>query len=226
MTGPVRIDLHVHSIHSVDGRSTVAELAAGCASRSLGGFALTDHNSTAGHDELRAMAARHPGMIFLPGVEISTEVGHLLAYGIAEAPPAGVGLLASCEWVRSRGGVAVLAHPYRRPHGSGFRLPAEATVSAVEAVNGHTRRGANERASELAHRLAVPRTGGSDAHRCDELGTAFTAFPATCGSPDDLLDALRRGQVEAEGSSLGRLAWLRWGFRSGAARLARGLRSV
>jgi 3',5'-nucleoside bisphosphate phosphatase len=76
------IDLHTHTVHS-DGTTTPAVNAAMAASAGLRGLALTDHDTIAGWDEM-ADACRRRGLLFVPGIELSTERGeasvHLLGY--------------------------------------------------------------------------------------------------------------------------------------------------
>jgi predicted metal-dependent phosphoesterase TrpH len=76
-------DLHTHSVFS-DGTTTPQEIASEAVSFGLRGFALTDHDTTAGWDEARAAAAA-ADIGFLPGIELTTHTGqrsaHLLAYG-------------------------------------------------------------------------------------------------------------------------------------------------
>ncbi|MDO4898448.1 MAG: PHP domain-containing protein [Rothia sp. (in: high G+C Gram-positive bacteria)] len=75
-------DLHTHSQIS-DGTQSVQELVAEIASSGLTGFALTDHDTTAGWDEASSLAAQH-SLDFLPGMEISCASGglsvHVLSY--------------------------------------------------------------------------------------------------------------------------------------------------
>ncbi|PZF56962.1 phosphatase [Curtobacterium sp. MCSS17_008] len=68
------IDLHAHSSVS-DGTERPAELVAAAAAAGLDGVALTDHDTTAGWDEAAA-AVRDRPMSLLPGLELSTRVGH------------------------------------------------------------------------------------------------------------------------------------------------------
>ncbi|QCR42857.1 phosphatase [Curtobacterium sp. SGAir0471] len=68
------IDLHAHSSVS-DGTERPADLVAATAAAGLDGVALTDHDTTAGWDEAIA-AVRDRPMSLLPGLELSTRVGH------------------------------------------------------------------------------------------------------------------------------------------------------
>ena len=76
------IDLHTHSTRS-DGTTTPSAIAALAAQQHLRGIGLTDHDTTDGWDEAAEACADH-GLRFIPGVELSTELGglsvHLLGY--------------------------------------------------------------------------------------------------------------------------------------------------
>jgi predicted metal-dependent phosphoesterase TrpH len=70
-----RADLHTHSAYS-DGRLTPTELVERAASRGLEVLALTDHDCTDGIAEALEAARKHPQLLFIPGVELSTDVPH------------------------------------------------------------------------------------------------------------------------------------------------------
>ena len=226
MTGGLRLDLHVHSDRSPDGRASVDRLVAWAEQQRLDGLALTDHNTVAGHARLAELAREHPALHLLPGVEVSTAEGHLLAYGVGTTPPTHRPVGETIDWISSHGGVAVLAHPFRRVHGVGPAVARTARVPALEAVNGHNGRPANERAARLAQALSVGTAGGSDAHARDEVGRAWTRFPEGVSGPDDLLEALRRGRTVAEGRSASAWERTRTSFRSFALRLGRGWKPI
>lgn len=63
------LDLHTHSTFS-DGSDTPTELAARAAEVGLSAIALTDHDTTASHDEMRAACAA-AGVEHVGGVEVS-----------------------------------------------------------------------------------------------------------------------------------------------------------
>ena len=209
MTGAVRLDLHVHSRYSPDSSLSLESLARRLPETGLRGFALTDHNSTAGLVELAELRRSFPQYLFLPGVEISTVEGHLLAYGLAETPPSHLPIRETIEWVRTHGGEPVLAHPYRRRHGVGSRVAESVPVSGIEVRNGHNSPRANAKAEGLAARRQLAATGGSDVHALGELGRAYTRFPDGAGTVDDLLEAIRRRQTVPEGRSMS------WSERAG-----------
>jgi predicted metal-dependent phosphoesterase TrpH len=226
MSAPARFDLHVHSRHSPDSEETVEAIAARASSLGLRGFALTDHNTVAGHAELLALAPRWPGLLLVPGVEVSTREGHLLLLGAREAPAPRLPIQEVLGWARSRSVVPVIAHPFRLFHGVGGPVAARATVPAIETRNGHNPPRANRRAHALAAVRRIGSTGGSDAHRADEVGRCTTEVAATVGTVAELLVEVGSGRTTAVGTELtpGELARLT--FRNFGRRLTRGLRPI
>ncbi len=222
----MRLDLHVHSHWSPDSRLTLEEAVDRLGFAGLSGFALTDHNSIAGHRELRALEARYPMYRFIPGVEVSTHEGHLLVYGIEALPPIHAPLADTLEWVRARGAVAVLAHPFRWAHGVGRTLAETAAVNGIEAVNGHNAAVPNARAELVAARRSLTATGGSDAHDPQGIGRAYTEFPAEVRTVEEILAAIRTGHTVAGGRSLALGERLRLSLRTGVLRAARGFRPI
>lgn len=68
------IDLHTHSSVS-DGTERPAELVRAATAAGLDVVALTDHDTTAGWAEAGTAAAEQP-IVLVPGLELSTRVGH------------------------------------------------------------------------------------------------------------------------------------------------------
>lgn len=226
MSGPVRLDLHVHSRHSPDSSLALEEIAARIASLGLAGFAVTDHNTTAGHAEIPALREKFPQLLVVPGIEVSTLEGHLLAYGVDAAPPVHRPLREAVGWIRDHGGEPVLSHPFRRSHGVGGPVAESADVNAVETRNGHNSARANARATELAHRRGLGGTGGSDAHALRDVGRAFTEFRDPVTSLDDLLAALRSHRTVGVGRSLTSAERVELAVRMVFLRVTRGFRPI
>jgi predicted metal-dependent phosphoesterase TrpH len=78
-----RADLHTHTTFS-DGSLTPTELIEQAVSRGLEVLALTDHDCTDGIAEALEAAQKHPRLLFIPGVELSTDLPreevHVLGY--------------------------------------------------------------------------------------------------------------------------------------------------
>ena len=97
---PHEIDLHTHTVHS-DGTTTPEDNALMAKRLGLSGLALTDHDTVAGWAQMRD-ACTHHGLVFVPGIELSTERDgrsvHLLGYWVDPDDPA---LVAECDRLRN-----------------------------------------------------------------------------------------------------------------------------
>jgi predicted metal-dependent phosphoesterase TrpH len=226
MTDGLRLDLHLHSTYSPDSRLPLPVAVEQMAFRGLHGFALTDHNTLAGHAALRTLSEKYPQYRFLPGIEISTREGHLLAFGLANLPPLHRPVVETVEWVEAHGGVAVPAHPARHSHGIGRRLAARLAVPALETLNGHNTEVANARATLIAAKRSLGETGGSDAHDAAGVGRGYTVFPEGVERVEDLLEELRRRHTRSAGVSLRYGEMVRLAVRTVARRVLRGFRPI
>lgn len=87
----MRVELHCHSLYSVDGWATPERLAEAAAAAGVRMLALTDHNCVEGLSRCRARA-EELGLRFLPGAEFDAAWRnlelHLLAFGFDAMQPA------------------------------------------------------------------------------------------------------------------------------------------
>jgi predicted metal-dependent phosphoesterase TrpH len=81
---PPMFDLHTHTVHS-DGTTEPQDNVSLAKEKGLAGIALTDHDTVSGWSQMREACARH-GLVFVPGIELSTERDgrsvHLLGYWV------------------------------------------------------------------------------------------------------------------------------------------------
>jgi len=220
----VLLDLHNHSRYSPDSHVSPAELVALGRRAGLAGIAITDHNSVGGFREAREAGVRD--FLVVPGVEVSTRSGHVLAYGIREPVPRGLSVRETIERIVAAGGVPVAAHPYRFWSGLGEAGLAEATFPAHETRNGRTLRRGNERAHRKAEALNVGETGGSDSHFLDEVAKAVTAIDGGELPLDDVLQELGQGKTTAQGTDRGAGATARYVTKAVSEWIGRGMRRI
>jgi len=193
-------DLHIHSIYS-DGTATVnAILHHASTSTELDVIAITDHDTLQGALRARDQAAQFR-IDVVPGMEITTSEGHLLALFLQQPVKSGMSYLETAEQVRLFGGLPFAAHPagYRINSIGAARLRRlleryPGLLAGVEAENGSLiHLSDNERAQTLRWELGLPGLGNSDAHMLDAIGCAYTAFPGKTAG--DLRRALETGAV-------------------------------
>ncbi|RYZ41374.1 MAG: PHP domain-containing protein [Myxococcaceae bacterium] len=107
----IRGAYHVHTTRS-DGNGTPAKVAAAAKAAGLDFVVLTDHN-----DLKPPTATWMDGVLLIPGVELSTNAGHLAAFGmqrpLQDLKPWGPPEQAVAA-VEAAGGTAVLAHPVQK----------------------------------------------------------------------------------------------------------------
>jgi predicted metal-dependent phosphoesterase TrpH len=195
-------DLHIHTVRSRDAHIEPGELVA--AARRLGLFAIavTDHNTVAAVREVVSLA-HGQDLLVVPGVEVSSRDGHVLALGVSEDVPAGLGADETMRKIEDLGGLAVAAHPGRVYTGLHDDVIRESGFRAVEVANGHSSKRLNRRATRLAARLGTATTGGSDAHFLSEVGNCRTAFLTAPSDVEGVLEAIRAREVKAVGEGMG-----------------------
>ena len=191
-------DLHVHSNFSKDGESSILEIIRRAEMIGLDAIAITDHDTIAG---AKMALTIETDVIIIPGIEISTKQGHLLALGTLVEYPAGMDVLDTIEIARKAGAVLILPHPYHMwRHGVARHF--RAAINAVDAVETFNSRyivgAANRKAARVARRLGRPAVGGSDAHNARYLGYGKTLVDA---DPDvaSILAAIKTGNSFATG---------------------------
>jgi predicted metal-dependent phosphoesterase TrpH len=197
-----RIDPHVHSFFSGDGVSSPEQLIQSARKAGLDGFALTDHNTCDGCRYLRDKGLVREdgeavdGFLVIPGVEVSTEEGHLLCLGVwLPNGLKGIPAKEAIAMVRAQNGVAIPAHPYDRLR-SGIREwhLDELEFDGLEVFNAATALARhNQSANAYAIKRGLPMTAGSDAHYHAAIGRSYTVFPAAHLSVRAVLDSLGSG---------------------------------
>ncbi|MCK9518114.1 MAG: CehA/McbA family metallohydrolase [Dehalococcoidia bacterium] len=190
------IDLHCHTLPLSQCSSLVPEELVDLArERGLDGVVLTEHDSKWDEATL-AEVRKRTKFLLLAGVELTTDRGHVLAYGLRPGQRSLATLAEAREAASADGALLYLAHPARDGL---LRMDHEIVTSvvSVEAVNGSDTRLQNVATRGLAHGFPLPGIGGSDAHTLREVGRAATRFEARIENEGDLLAALRSGKYEA-----------------------------
>jgi predicted metal-dependent phosphoesterase TrpH len=196
-----RADLQLHSDLG-DGLGSPEAILDTAERVGLDVIALTDHDDIRGAFLLRDIAARRSSPVeVVPGVEVTTRSGHLLARWVEEEIPMFAALAATVARIHRLGGIAIVPHPLSYltfSVGEGaLRALAAASDPAVHVDGIETRnpsyagrvRGA--RAAWLNETvLHVAETGSSDAHHAKLVGTTWTDFAGDDGA------SLRRAIAE------------------------------
>lgn len=216
-------DLHIHTTHSPDGTATVAGVLKQAAYHAnLDVIAITDHNCICGALEAMELASVY-GIEVIPGMEISTADGHLLALFIGECVPAGRSLEWTVSAVGELGGLCIAPHPTfpGRSGIGGERLKQvlqdpdlSRVLVGVEAYNGGTMSAiSNPSSRKLVEELQVAEIASSDSHVVWTIGQVSTWFQGS--TADQLRTALEyhltRAVVDIQASTWSlMLSWMRY----------------
>jgi hypothetical protein len=196
------VELHTHSELSYDGRDPVELLLEQAEAVGLDALAVTDHDEIDASLEAAAKAQEY-GLVGIPGMEVSSSAGHVLALGVEELIPAGLSFEETLDRIRDLGGIAVVPHPFQKSrHGVAPHVSREtlASADAIEVYNSRLFTGrANRQAERFASTHDLPMTAGSDAHIAEMVGQAVTEVDAYHRSAEGILDAVKEGRTSVVG---------------------------
>lgn len=194
------IDTHCHTKYSYDNWLEPLALIRRARELGLDGVVITEHYSYEASAPVEAIA-RDEGMLLLRGVEIATDKGHLLAYGIEDdswniwGRDNWLSLPAVIERILELGGICVPAHPFREMGACSLLedLLDVTGIAAVETHNGNNGEADNELAIRAAGHMALPGLGGSDCHKVAAVGRCATEFFQPVTDMASFMAAVRAG---------------------------------
>ncbi len=206
------IDLHNHtSRYSDDSLLSPEELVEGAKKAGLDGISITEHDYFWDPKDLLELSRRMDFLV-IPGVEITTEEGHLLVFGLEEYVFGMHRARFVKEKVDKRGGAIIAAHPYRRQFKPEYndaasyeqsvqkacRNPIFAVADGVEVLNGRGSDRENAFAREVTRRLNLKGIATSDAHQNHDIGKYATRFEGKISGLEDLIRELKDGRFRPE----------------------------
>jgi predicted metal-dependent phosphoesterase TrpH len=196
------VELHVHSDLSYDGRDPVTKLLQQAAAVGLDGLAITDHDEISASLEAAERASEY-GLVGIPGMEVTTSAGHVLAIGVEELVPPDLSFAETVDRIHDLGGIAIVPHPFQEFRSGVLAEIDESELTradAIEVFNSRLLTGrANRQAERFARRSNMPRTAGSDAHIFEMVGRAVTHVETDERSVAAIVDAIRDGRTSVEG---------------------------
>lgn len=213
----MKFDMHCHTKEgSLDGKVGLDEYISLLKKKGFGGMLVTDHNSYDGYRYWRdsVKGKRHTDFVVLKGIEYDTSnAGHILVVmpegmklRILELRGMPVSLLIT--FVHAFGGILGPAHPcgekYMSLTNTGYYRKNRSVMAKfdfLEGFNACESPEANRKAKLLAGKYKKPVFGGSDAHRPDCVGMAYTDIPETITSENELIAYVRQKKPVTAGGS-------------------------
>ncbi|MFW9962890.1 MAG: PHP domain-containing protein [Candidatus Sifarchaeia archaeon] len=193
-------DLHMHTLHSIDGMQNPHTLFKLMKKKGLRGVAPTEHWRA---PTLRII--KRDGRFIIPACEYkTTDYGEVIGLFVTEHIENRTFEEIS-EDIHDCNGLVVLPHPrdpLRKYTAERRGLPDAIIVKHVDLIEGINSRCIldlfNKRAQRLARRLNKPMTAGSDGHTYWEIGHAKT-WLQDIETSDDVYEELKHGRTQITG---------------------------
>jgi predicted metal-dependent phosphoesterase TrpH len=203
----IKGDLHIHTKYSKE--PSVLKIFGSARARygpeevfkrarkiGLDAVAITDHDTMDAIKIAEKAHKRYKDIIFIPGEEITTTAGHIIALGIKKEIPPGITPEKAVEEIKKQGGISIAPHPFA-PYGIRswiFRLPFD----GIETLNvWGTFLRLNRKAQRAIKLIDVAEIGSSDAHSLSTIGKMYTEFNVKKRTSEAVLEAIRKKQTEA-----------------------------
>jgi hypothetical protein len=204
------IDLHVHSKYSRDNGSQPELIIEEALRKKMDAILVTEHHSYEASEPWEAWIRdkhKNHGLLIMRAVEVSTTSGHVIAIGFKDDSwnsnyfQAGdyLGIGEILAKIREIKGVSIIAHPYREMMEYPLldRFVRLTGYTAVEGINGANKPLENERVIRIMNIRNKSFTGGSDAHKPNRVGSAYTKFYERIHNIHDLMIQLKSGRYTA-----------------------------
>ncbi|MBN2101758.1 MAG: PHP domain-containing protein [Candidatus Aenigmarchaeota archaeon] len=202
----LKCDFHIHTRYSPDSNLSPDLIIKTAIKKKLDVIGVVDHDIFKGGPETKKLAAKiAPSMVVIPGEEIKTLSGEIIAFGIQNTIPRKLTLRKTIEEAKKQNAFIVVPHPFekiRQGLGNAI-LGIKDDIDAVEAFNSRCFLGSfNKKALKFATENNIPVIAGSDSHFDYEIGSGYTYVDA---EPDEnsVLDAIKKGRTEIGGKITG-----------------------
>jgi predicted metal-dependent phosphoesterase TrpH len=210
------VDLHLHTNRgSADSNLAPRDLVERARAIGIGAVCITEHDTMWELGEVAEMA-RAAGVLFLRGMEVTTDMGHIGVFGF-DAYLGGIYKLSELRRVANEKGALLIAnHPFRYKLDARFSFinadqepidpahPERAAnleifrmVDAIEALNGACSEEENVFALKVAESIGLPVVAGSDSHSASSVGCVTTLLPGPVRTERELIDAIRQRRTRA-----------------------------
>jgi hypothetical protein len=212
--GRIVCDFHMHTEHSHDCATPVADLVDRAVALGLGAIAVTDHNTIAGGLAARRYAEEQGlPLHVIVGSEIKSATGEVIGLYLTEDVPRGMPFADTIEAIHAQGALVYVPHPFDRLHAIPDAALLERLVDRVDVLETFNARlfkdAFNREAVAFAERHDLLAGAGSDAHVLEGLGTGAVELPRFADA-ESLLVALGAGRVVRRPANLLYLQGLKW----------------
>lgn len=195
----MKIDFHVHTSYSYDSIFGPKEMVKAALKKGLDCIAITDHNKIKGALEALEFAKDKP-ILIIPGIEIKSKDGDILALGIKENIPKGLPAKETIKKIKKLGGKVFIPHPFA--FNCSFKKDLEGLIreiDGIETLNASIFGSGNKKAADFAEKYRLPKIAGSDAHSPWFLGKVYLEIEGKNLSLNEIFEKIKRGEGEIKG---------------------------
>lgn len=201
----LKADLHLHTCES-DKEPEIRYDACGLIDeahrRGYDVLSITNHDTVTCTAYLRDYAAER-GIVLIPGVELTVQGTHVLAYNLKTAPEK-ISSFRDLQRCRTDASLIIAPHPFfPSRHSLGSRCIQHAGLfDAIELCHFYTTAvDFNRRARKLARGLGLPLIGTSDSHTLSQFGTTYSLIQAPKDAAE-IIRAVKKGSVRVVSAPL------------------------
>jgi len=198
----IKLDLHIHSQYSEDAIGSPKNIIKSLKKKGLQGMAITDHNTVEGG--LKAVKIAPKDFIVIPGIEISTADGHMLALNVEKNIARNLSIQETVEKILDQGGTPIVPHLFRNM--SGIKKEKLKTIhqkiNTIEVFNACSMPKTNLKIAKIAKEFNLGGTGGSDSHDPAYAGYAYTVVDTADMNADAVLSEINKKKTWGEGITM------------------------
>jgi predicted metal-dependent phosphoesterase TrpH len=171
----------------------------------LDGICFTEHDRAWELSSISELSAKYNFPVFR-GVEVMVkEGGEILVFGLNRNFTTVIDIKTLRQLAVEAHAFMIAAHPFRgypchaitdfeKAAELVLKRPVFDKIDGLEGFNGRNMEGNNVFACQLAGRLALPSSGGSDAHARNEMGKCVTIFENDIHSEAEFMEELKAGR--------------------------------
>ena len=198
----IKLDLHLHSQYSEDATGSPKELMKRLQQNGLQGMAITDHNTVKG--AIKASQLKVKDFIIIPGVEISTKDGHMIALNVTKDINKHLSIEETVDCIIDAGGITIVPHLFRNMSGIKKEKFTQIypKISTIEVFNSCSLPQTNLKTMKIAQDYSLGGTGGSDAHDPCFAGYGYTTVDTTDMNIDTILSEILKKKTWGEGMTM------------------------
>lgn len=211
----LKLDPHIHSNYSQDAINSPKEIIKKSKEKNLDIIGISDHDTIEGSQVGIKECKNDEEILVIPSIEITSEYGHILGFGIEEKIKKGLSVEETVDKIHDLGGLAIVPHPfcYYR-HGLFCKYKNKnIKIDGVEIKNARFILGySNYKGKKLAKEKKIAEIGSSDAHYIEFIKDCYTEIDCEMDI-DSVLKAIKNRKTKALGNGTSNINLIKYLYK-------------